>query len=1037
MKNSTNVRRSADHSPVTAQTYNLKNNGFIRNKQLFGKTTSDFGFANADLQFPKDDETTIQVAKNNMKISQQVFKRKLENAQLKFRSIIEPDLASFGKVRSATDSNPHALLAASQSKKASPNMPLLNVTDKLLSPERTQTDRYHGRSLSSTTSKPCNTERALTNKSLTKPRSDLDRYASEGSDLKKKILAMQRFDQDRRSRHESPSGVRDISYISETRKGILGLDTIKNSFRSTAFSGFFPATQGSSDKIKGNEIISSATTDNILQTEPIDSAKYKSGKLHSDYEPMAITEDVIGKSSNTRPSRTNTESLSTDKQALLAGIQTSWSKSSHKFADMFFSESPQVKSNRALNIPSITATDFKSTLSSRYLTTVKGCTPIKQNSAVTACFLPKISLDHAVSAQKLKASYPYNPLSTWEDVLDAADMQLLSKELPGAAAGALPNRNDVIHISKWVEANITNIDADRNLNEKEKCIACDKTYNIALNELIRQISIDCSERGDLLAQIWMSYLRIFQNFRSQLACEQERIKEEFESSYSRIHKTYQDIIQEKDSRLAQVESEFKTVTSSFQEIRGKYSTKLEYETNILQENSEIKRLMAHLQTQLRGLQIDNENLQARLEQRRMFSARGPNVKKINNSRSTQYHSKHVKNKARRAKANADLEGEESDAITEESSENFDLRHDNENDDDDDDCSLSESRFIHKVEHLNNAYIGNANQDASRDYMEQGIDTRDPEFLAMYKSDANCQTDIVLVESKFDAVFCAQHYVDELVTEHQLKQDVDVVATSEEFKKVEKQLRASEEAKQREEMENHPKYKYQRNRINPGSPMLDLDDDNQEERNLHKGKKLHHKPLLGVFSFGRQDPLPEPDNPAPDLPTKAKPDNKPAKKPLKRGRSVSRISVGSGKSTPKQITSPPAEKEVSKVKSPKSQSSQKKVTIKKETGQETISLSQEKLRSEVSPKYSSAMQSPTFSDSQPNEHNSVISIQEEAEGNRENKQEAKSVDEDRLSVRESMQGTPTLSRANSKAFQHLVFDLLDFRRKNACILQIST
>jgi hypothetical protein len=59
------------------------------------------------------------------------------------------------------------------------------------------------------------------------------------------------------------------------------------------------------------------------------------------------------------------------------------------------------------------------------------------------------------------------------------------------------------------------------LNDHERVQKCDQIYNIALNEILRQLSIDCYERAELLHNIWMSYLSFFKKFRQRILDEAE------------------------------------------------------------------------------------------------------------------------------------------------------------------------------------------------------------------------------------------------------------------------------------------------------------------------------------------------------------------------------------------------------------------------------------------------------------------------------------------------------------------------------------
>lgn len=92
-------------------------------------------------------------------------------------------------------------------------------------------------------------------------------------------------------------------------------------------------------------------------------------------------------------------------------------------------------------------------------------------------------------------------------------------------------------------------------------------YSCCLQELIRQISLDCKERGSLLKKIWNAYISILENaIFEEVKTQQEREKEYLEE-ITKVHKMYQQVLEnnknfvdrtrEENLKLAEIAKNYK------------------------------------------------------------------------------------------------------------------------------------------------------------------------------------------------------------------------------------------------------------------------------------------------------------------------------------------------------------------------------------------------------------------------------------------------------------------------------------------------
>ena len=102
------------------------------------------------------------------------------------------------------------------------------------------------------------------------------------------------------------------------------------------------------------------------------------------------------------------------------------------------------------------------------------------------------------------------------DFSPEALLNSLKKDLPNILTSVPSNRNEVMILDSWVNANLTKIARYSKLKHTDKLHCADDVYKTALNELIRQISCDCIERGELFMRIWQNCMELFDDIVAQM-----------------------------------------------------------------------------------------------------------------------------------------------------------------------------------------------------------------------------------------------------------------------------------------------------------------------------------------------------------------------------------------------------------------------------------------------------------------------------------------------------------------------------------------
>ncbi|CAK84613.1 unnamed protein product (macronuclear) [Paramecium tetraurelia] len=70
-------------------------------------------------------------------------------------------------------------------------------------------------------------------------------------------------------------------------------------------------------------------------------------------------------------------------------------------------------------------------------------------------------------------------------------------------------RNDAINLKKWLQNQLESISQNPSIDHKSKLQQASDVLFICLNELIRQVSFQCTERGQLMLAIFKGYIKVF------------------------------------------------------------------------------------------------------------------------------------------------------------------------------------------------------------------------------------------------------------------------------------------------------------------------------------------------------------------------------------------------------------------------------------------------------------------------------------------------------------------------------------------------
>ena len=183
----------------------------------------------------------------------------------------------------------------------------------------------------------------------------------------------------------------------------------------------------------------------------------------------------------------------------------------------------------------------------------------------------------------------------------------LKKEHPNLFTDSPSGRQEVFILKGWILQKLKKIlsslkESDEELENRIGSLGiCEQVILIGMNELFRQISIECYERGELVLNLWRSYLKTIEKMRSlekkQNALIQSKLKKDLERT--KLEKDREVEKSREDIKIQKLELE-----QSANQINSLKIDLLQYKH--FEKRSEDK--LQHLQNQQHNLQIKIKKL---------------------------------------------------------------------------------------------------------------------------------------------------------------------------------------------------------------------------------------------------------------------------------------------------------------------------------------------------------------------------------------------------------------------------------------------
>jgi len=404
-------------------------------------------------------------------------------------------------------------------------------------------------------------------------------------------------------------------------------------------------------------------------------------------------------------------------------------------------------------------------------------------------------------ASQIWKNTPYKNLSQFEGKrLIEQDTLLndLKKEIPSLFSGTPASRSDILTLSQWTQSHIKRV-VESPLPENEKLFQCDEIYNICLNEIIRQISIECAERGELLLNIWSSYIHMFSKFREHALKECEATKEKYFLDNRRSKLDHLAEINEKDALIEKLLADSKSIKTDMESLKKNYDKLLDKESKLKERFRQIKKIAEAQKKIINELKEENRFYIQRYSVRTAIGKRNdtddnspssvestpakqrlnafsdsPFVPKNQGYQPSIFKRRVSVSSVAKNKEGSEIRFDKSPDDKETLQENSKYSISSSSEDSEAEIVLEDardnSRQIYKIDELNHntvlAYkVLHKDEEKSFSLMVPHHETHSTE----------CQTDLRLCDPKYDNVLESQRLLDEFLSEIKLRKEVDILA----------------------------------------------------------------------------------------------------------------------------------------------------------------------------------------------------------------------------------------------------------------------
>jgi Axonemal dynein light chain len=147
------------------------------------------------------------------------------------------------------------------------------------------------------------------------------------------------------------------------------------------------------------------------------------------------------------------------------------------------------------------------------------------------------------------------------------DLNSLDKYVAGNYDRIPPDRDDAKALLKWLDDMLQQILVEQ-IDPEKIFENAYRVYNVCLSEIVKQVSVQCYERGALIERIWKAYQTLFEKAKKVQSIKFSLIEEQNSAEKNKIHKLYNTQIKDLENDLETLTKKYKSTLEAFEENKS-------------------------------------------------------------------------------------------------------------------------------------------------------------------------------------------------------------------------------------------------------------------------------------------------------------------------------------------------------------------------------------------------------------------------------------------------------------------------------------
>lgn len=199
-----------------------------------------------------------------------------------------------------------------------------------------------------------------------------------------------------------------------------------------------------------------------------------------------------------------------------------------------------------------------------------------------------------------------------KDISKLKEILSSSKTLDKLELGSPATREDTTILSEWLDSMLKTALSESNNNIENLCETAMLIYEVCFHEIVRQVSVQCLERGDLINRVWKAYLGILEKALKISKAIQSRQVSEFQTDLNNLAQGYKDQIQELKSHQKFSSEEINKIKRQLKNKEDEINKIAKKEVKIIEKMNLIQKEYESNKRELLFIQEDNRILNAKL-----------------------------------------------------------------------------------------------------------------------------------------------------------------------------------------------------------------------------------------------------------------------------------------------------------------------------------------------------------------------------------------------------------------------------------------